>query len=80
MMAKLLSIVTRNQARSKLVTVMSWAEARYETPPARQTLYRWCQAGRIPGAVKTGQWYVPADAEYCAGVKTEEWKEMAYGN
>ena len=80
-MAKLLSLVTRQQRQpAKLITVSAWAEARYETPPARQTLYRWCQAGRIPGAVKTGQWYVPADAEYCAGAKNEQWKEMAYGN
>ena len=74
----LLSLITRKPA-AKLVSVQAWAEARYETPSARQTLYRWCQSGRIPGAVKTGQWYVPSNAEYCAGSKNEQWREMAYG-
>ncbi len=73
----LLSLITRAPA-AKLITVSAWAEARYETPPARQTLCRWCQAGRIPGAVKTGQWYVPSDAEYCAA-SPESWRIAAYG-
>ena len=32
----LLSLITRKPA-AKLVSVQAWAEARYETPPARQT-------------------------------------------
>lgn len=78
-MTALLSLVTRRKhAPAKLVAVSAWAAARYETPPSRQTLYRWCASGRITGAVKTGQWYVPADAEYCAA-RPEEWRGLAYG-
>jgi len=78
-MTALLSIVTRQPRHpANLVTVSAWAADRYETPPSRQTLYRWCASGRITGAVKTGQWYVPADAEYCAA-RPEEWRIAAYG-
>ncbi len=80
-MTALLSLVTRRKhAPAKLVAVSAWAADRYETPPSRQTLSRWCERGNIGGAVKDGRtWYVPADAEYCAA-RPEEWKEMAYGN
>jgi len=59
--------------------VGAWAAARYETPPSRQTLVRWCANGNIPGAVREGRaWYVPADATYSAAA-TNEWRIAAYG-
>lgn len=79
-MTTLLSLVTRKPLQpAKLVTVQAWAAARYETPPSRQTLCRWCDRGNIQGAVKDGRtWYVPADAKYSA-VTPEEWRIAAYG-
>lgn len=79
-MTALLSLVTRQpRTPTKLVTVSAWAAARYETPPSRQTLARWCERGNVGGAVREGRtWYVPADAKYSA-VTPEEWRIAAYG-
>lgn len=78
---RLASIITRPTKAPpvKLVTVSACAAARYETPPARQTLARWCANGNIQGAVREGRaWYVPADATYSAA-ETNEWRIAAYG-
>ncbi|MBP9806523.1 MAG: excisionase [Candidatus Accumulibacter sp.] len=79
-MTAILSLVTRQPRQpAKLVSVQQWASARYETPPSRQTLTRWCERGNIGGAVREGRtWYVPADAIYSA-VTPEEWRIVAYG-
>ncbi len=53
------------EAIVKLMKLPKWAAARYDDPPCKATLRRWCRDGRIhPPPVKTGRdWLVQENAQ-----------------
>lgn len=48
---------------SKLMPLMDYAKARFTTPPSRNTLYKWCEAGDLPAKKIGGQWFVDVAQE-----------------